>query len=186
MLKKFATHRFAAWACGKYRMAWTRWYTPSGVTLINENQIDYTDGDSVLDTPTNLISVSPLYGLGTSAAESAVSEYGSNSLLLNGFGISGPGSVVGIEVETNIVRLNRIRDLRVQLYFNGFIGRNLASESYDAVQRYGSETDTWGISGSIPYTDSNFGVVLDLGPHPRYPSSTRPIVRTVQMRLYLS
>lgn len=182
---KFATHRFAARASGKYRMAWTQWYRPQQVAVLDENEIGYTDGDSVLDRPTKLISTEPLYGLGTSSNVLSVNTYGSNSLRFSDFGIVGLGNIRGVEVETNIVRLNRIRDLKVQLYFNGLIGRNLASASYDAVQRYGAEDNNWGISDTVPYTNSEFGVVIDLGPHPNYPSSTRPIVRSVQLRLYL-
>jgi hypothetical protein len=167
-------------------MAWTQWYRPQQVAVLTQNEIDYTDGDSVLDRPSKLISVAPLYGVGTSAAESAVNVYGGNSLQFSGFGITESGTVLGIEVETHVLRLNRICDSVVQLYFNGLLGKNLASDSYDSVQRYGAANNTWGISGAVPYTESGFGVVLDLAPHPRYPSSTRPVIRSVQMRLYLS
>jgi hypothetical protein len=166
-------------------MTWTHWSRPSAVNYLNTDEIGYTDGDSVLDTPRNLISLAPLYGVGTSATDSAVNPYGANSLLLSDFGFEPGGTVIGIELETSIIRLNRVRDLRVQLYQQGLLGQNRASRSYDAVQRYGGSTDVWGILGAVPYTDSGFGVVLDLGPHERYPSSTRPIIRSVSLRLFL-
>jgi hypothetical protein len=166
-------------------MTWTHWHKPSTVNYLNTDEIGYTDGDTVLDTPRNLISIAPLYGVGTSATDSAVNQYGANSLLLSGFGFTASGSVVGIELETSIIRLNRVRDLRVQLYSDGFLGQNRASSSYDAVQRYGGSGDVWGISGAVPYTQAGFGIVLDLGPHERYPSSTRPIIKSVSLRLNL-
>jgi len=166
-------------------MTWTHWRKPSTVNYLNTDEIGYTDGDSVLDTPRNLISIAPLYGVGTSATDSAVNPYGANSLLLSDFGFESGGAVVGIELETSIIRLNRVRDLRVQLYSGVLLGQNRASNSYDSVQRYGGAADTWGISGAVPYTNTGFGVVLDLGPHERYPSSTRPIIRSVSLRLNL-
>lgn len=165
-------------------MAWTDWYRPTVVNYLNTDEIGYTDGDSVLNTPRNLVSVLPLYGVGTSAADSAVNSYGGNGLILSGFGITGGGTVQGIQVETDIRRLNRVKDIRVQLWQGSLLGENRASASYDQVQRYGAAADLWGISGAVSYTDPSFGLVLDLGPHAQYPSATRPVIRTVQLRLY--
>ena len=191
MVKIFATDFLLRTASrlgpdAKYAMTITNWYRPAAVNYLNTDEIGYTDGDSVLDTPRNLISIAPLYGVGTSAADSAVNVYGANSLVLSNFGIVETGTVTGIEVETNIIRLNRVRDIRVQLYQLALLGQNRASNSYENLQRYGGAGDVWGISGSIPYTDPEFGVVVDLGPHQQYPSSTRPIIRTVSLRLHLA
>lgn len=167
-------------------MAWTNWYQPRQITYLNTDEIGYTDGDSVLDTASRLVTVEPVYGVGTSASTTAVNQYGANSLLLSDFGIAESGTVQGIAVETDIVRLNRVRDNRVQFYWAGqLIGENRASTSYDQRQQYGGEDDTWGISVAFDHTSPEFGLVLDLAPHDRFPSSTRPIVRRVSVRLFL-
>lgn len=164
-------------------MAWTKWLLPRAVERLETDQIDFTDGDTVLDRTTNLVSVLPVYGVGTSASDTAVSTYGSNSLLFRDFGFGG-GTVLGVEVETNIVRLSRVRDRTVQLWSGALIGVNRASENYDQIQRYGGLDDIWGTTGT-DFTSSGFGVVVDLQPHPQYPSSTTVIIRSVQIRFWV-
>jgi hypothetical protein len=164
-------------------MAWTRWLQPQTVERLENNQIDFSDGDAELDRVTALVSVLPVYGVGTSASDTAVNVYGSNSLLFRDFEFAG-GPVVGIEVETNIVRLNRVRDRVVQLWSNGIIGTNRAGNNYDQKQKYGGASDLWGVP-SLNNIDSNFGVVIDLQPHPQYPSSTTVIIRSVSVRFWV-
>lgn len=164
-------------------MAWTKWLLPRSVERLETDQIDFTDGDSVLNRTTDLVSVLPVYGIGTSASDTAVNVYGSNSLLFRDFGFSG-GTVGGIELETNVVRLSRVRDRVVQLWNGALAGVNRASENYDQIQRYGSISDTWGTTG-IDFTNSGFGVVVDLQPHPQYPSSTTIIIRSVRIRFWV-
>lgn len=164
-------------------MAWTKWLLPRVVERLETDQIDFTDGDTVLNRTDNLVSVLPVYGVGTSASDSAVNVYGSNSLLFRDFGFGG-GTVAGIEVETNIVRLSRVRDRTVQLWSGALVGTNRASDNYDQIQRYGGQSDVWGTTG-INFGDSGFGVVVDLQPHPQYPSSTTVIIRSVQIRFWV-
>lgn len=164
-------------------MAWTTWLQPRIVERLENNEIDFADDDLQLDRVTNLVSVLPVYGLGTSASDTAVTGYGSNSLLFRDFDFSG-GPVAGIEVATNIVRLNRVRDRVVQLWNSGLVGVNRARDIYDQKQTYGSASDLWGMN-SLNTVDSNFGVVLDLQPHPQYPSSTTVIIRSVSVRFWI-
>lgn len=164
-------------------MAWTTWLQPRTVERLENNQIDFSDGDAELDPVAALVSVLPVYGVGTSASDTAVTVYGSNSLLFRDFGFTG-GPAVGIEVATNIVRLNRVRDRVVQLWSGGVIGTNRASNNYDQKQTYGGISDLWGMP-SLNTVDSNFGVVIDLQPHPQYPSSTTVIIRSVAVRFWV-
>lgn len=164
-------------------MAWTKWYTPRVVERIETNEIDFTDGDGLLDRPEGLTAVAPLYGLGTSAQDSGVTRYGSNALLFRDFGFLG-GTVLGIRVRTDIVRLGRVVDRTVQLYNLGLIGANRASKIYDQIQEYGGENDTWEVT-AVDLSNPLFGVVIDLAPHPNYPSSTVPIIRSVNIQFNL-
>lgn len=156
---------------------------PRSVERLENNQVDFSDGDSVLDSVSNLVSVEPVYGVGTSASDTAVNVYGSNSLLFRDFGFAG-GTVSGIELETDIIRLNRVRDRIVQLWTGSLAGENRASSNYDRVQRYGGSSDLWGVS-EADYTASEFGVVIDLAPHPQYPSSTTVIIKSVRIRFWV-
>lgn len=164
-------------------MAWTKWYSPSLVTRIETDQTDFTDGSGLLDRPAGLTAVAPLYGLSNEGLDGRVIPSGSNAVLFSDFGFVG-GTVVGVRVRTDIVRLGRVADRTVQLYNSGLIGENRAGELYEQVQEYGGPADLWGVD-SAPWDSAEFGVVIDLTAHPRYPSSTVPIIRAVTISFNL-
>ncbi len=164
-------------------MAWTKWLLPRTVERLENTQIDFSDGAGELDRTVDLVSVNPVYGVGTSANDQAVNVYGSNSLLFRDFGFEG-GTVLGIQVETDIIRLSRVRDRVVQLWAGQLVGENRASADYDRVQTYGNSGDTWGVLG-VDFANPGFGVVIDLQPHPQYPSSTTVVIKTVRVRFFV-
>jgi hypothetical protein len=186
----FAALRFALSNCAaasrlNKHMAWTHYYSPNSIQYFAEDGTGWVDTQGGLSTHRNIIMVDQLIGVATSTGRINASD--SRALLLTNFGIPvTAGTLVGIEVVTEIDRVNRVLDQTVQLAFGGqLIGENRASSVYDNNQSYGGATDLWGTEG-VNYSDASFGLVLDLRPDFRMPSNERPILRELRMRLYFN
>lgn len=166
----------------KYIM-WTHWHRAHSVQQQDQNQIGYTDGDTVLDSTVNLITVLPLRGIhmgtGTLLTQPA------NSLVFAAFGFAVTGTVTGIQAQLDIQRVARIQDHVVQLWYHGAVGVNRAVDSAEDVQHYGDAHDLWATDQPIDFNSTAFGIVVDLQPHHAIPSSTPAIIASVQLRLYV-
>jgi len=164
-------------------MAWTKWHFPKSAVQLETEEIDMqTYGGS----PTRgFRSQSPLRSISTSYGTFIREE--SNSLVFSDFGFSAV-QPQGIEMRLRARRVARIQDKTIQLW-NGSrtISENLQNLRAEDEQVYGGENDRWGIplAESIPVSDSEFGVVVDLQPHVEYPCADLVFVRSVAMRLYL-
>lgn len=97
-----------------------------------------------------------------------------------------PNSISGITVTIVMDRHGRITDDTVRLVYQGEpIGENRASLSWDPKTVYGNSTDTWKVKNlSLDMIqDSSFGVLVRYQSHPRWPHSTVPIIRSIDMQL---
>lgn len=110
-------------------------------------------------------------------------------LVFKDFNVPNYTTIQGIEVLVEIRRRGRISDYIVQLHNNeNEIGLNLAEPTMprDDVSVYGSSTELWGNNSLPDLTDSNFGVLLQVGPHPLYPGKDPAIIDKVAIRITYS
>lgn len=166
-------------------MAWTAYHYPRAIAYFAADGTGWVDTRGGLSTHRNIIMVDSLVGTATSSGQILASDC--RALLLTDFGFDAQqGQLRGIEVETQIDRSGRVIDQTLQLAMNGeLIGRNQARDSVADRQIYGSESDLWGLT-TVDYASSNFGLVLDLRANAQTPSSERPILREVMIRLYFA
>jgi hypothetical protein len=163
---------------------WTSWRSATQITEQPQGQISYTDGAGPLDNPRDLTTVKPLTGIHTGTGQLLTSE--ANSLLFSGFGFdTGSYTVQGIEVQLTTQRLARIQDRTIQLYYQQLRGSNRANLSAEDLQLYGSSQDLWGLDQALPWSNPQFGVVVDLQPHVSIPSNNTALIYSVSMRLNL-
>jgi hypothetical protein len=164
---------------------WTPWHFPRDVSQLETNQVAYTDGVGVLDTPQDIITTTSVRG--NAAAHGGLLTREANSLVFRNYGFAlGAGTVQAVEIQLSVTRLSRIQDRTVQLYWNEPIGANLANDTAGDVQVYGGDLARWQISTMVvDYTSPQFGCVIDLGPHQRYPSNNSIVIHSVAMRLDL-
>lgn len=164
-------------------MAWTKWKTPRNIELWTDTGIEFTDGDAVLDRPTDISTVGLLYAVSQNY-NSTVNTYGSRGLIFSDFGFDA-GTVAAVEVEIVAQRMARIVDSRVQLYAGTALGKNVADRNIENVKTYlGDLGAFWGIE-SVDASAANFGVLVDFAPRSDMPSSNTLIVRSVKMRVDL-
>ena len=160
---------------------WTNWHAARIVERLETAQIDWTDYSGLLDQTRDIISVAPLRA--TSTSTGALTRQEANSLVFRNFGFDNVGDVAAVELRLNVDRLARIQDRTIQLYYNGAVGRNLADPLSENQQVYGG--DLWGLTEPLAWTNSEFGVIIDLQPHQSYPSSNPVVIRSVELRLRL-
>lgn len=165
-------------------MEWSSWRAPRSVGYWTDSGIEFTDGDSVLDRASSIISQQ--YLTGTVLTDSReVRQLGSRGLIFTDFGFAS-GAVAEIELSVVSSKLARIIDQRVQLYLTEAIGNNLAREDSENHQTYsGDLVQVWGVS-SVAISDPGFGVLLDFAPRPDMPSSNPLIIHSVSMRVLYS
>ena len=164
-------------------MAWTKWHFPKTAVQLETEEIEMA---AYGGSPTRgFRSQSPLRSISTSYGTFIREE--SNSLVFTDFGFPAV-QPQGIEMRLRARRVARIQDKTIQLW-NGSrtISENLQNLRAEDEQIYGGENDRWGIpfAESIPVSDSEFGVVVDLQPHVEYPCADLVFIRSVAMRLYL-
>jgi hypothetical protein len=158
---------------------WTPWHFPRDVAQLETNQVAYTDGVGVLDTPQDIITTTSVRG--NAAAHGGLLTREANSLVFRNYGFAlGAGTVQAVEIQLSVTRLSRIQDRTVQLYWNEPIGANLADLAAGDVHVYASPALV-----GVDYAHPNFGCVIDLGPHQSYPSNNTIVIHSVAMRLDL-
>lgn len=165
-------------------MTWTKYYRPQTVNYFAPDGTGWADPSGGLTTVRNLIMVDHLIGNAFSRGGLVSSDC--RALLLTNFGIPlQAGTVRGIELETHIERYNRVVDARVQLALAGeAVGLDLATTALDNIQVYGGQDNLWGLA-TVNYATADFGLILDLKPNELTPSSERPIIRDVKLRLWV-
>jgi len=94
-------------------------------------------------------------------------------------------TILGIEVQFNSLRVNRVQDYIVQLVLNGaLVGDNIADPITDNLKTYGSPTNLW--NSSIALTDvsnATFGVAISLRSNVLTPHSDLGYLDQVRMRI---
>lgn len=167
----------------------TAWLQPRSISYQNSTEnadwIDTTPGDGSLDFPlTTSTNVNHI-----AIQELAHVTKAGDILVFSDFDIPAYTTITKIEVLLEIRRRARITDYVLQLHNNGTaISRNLADldPSRPNVSIYSGTTDVWELDPVVNIQDPNFGVLLQIGPHPNYPSSDPAIIDNVSLRLTYS
>lgn len=159
-------------------MAWTDWHSPRALALWTDTGIEFSDGTEPLDRTGNLITLEPLIG---TTRNNTVLQSGSRGLIFTDFGFS-INSARSVAVEILATRLARVVDDRVQLWQGSAVGANVATATTEDLRVYsGAMDDFW--RTAVDPSRADFGLLLDLAPRPDMPSNTRPIVRSVRIRI---
>jgi hypothetical protein len=158
-------------------MAWTEWHGAGRVRYWTDSGVEFTDGDTVLDRTTNLITRDHLRGYTVNNNVVAPSARG---LVFDQFNFDTTGAK-SLAVEIVAERMARIVDYTVQIVAgNQLLGNNVADQDMSRVKVYeGSLSEYWRTKGLA----SDFGILLDFAPRPDMPSSNPLIIRTVRVRL---
>jgi hypothetical protein len=165
---------------------WSSWKSPTNIQHWTDTGSEFTDGDGVLDTTSNFVSSTSLYGVSMNYEE-AVNTYGTKGLVFTGFGFDTDSTgIISVEVEIKVDRLARIVDERVQLWRSELIGSNVADTSTENTKTYSGDLGAfWGAENIDPGA-AEFGVLLDFAPRSDMPSSNRLVFRSVRMRVFYS
>ena len=110
----------------------------------------------------------------------------SDTLVLTGFKIPSYTALTGMQIAVDVRRNSRIADYVVQPFNGTTIYNNLATQDGSAPNHviYGSPIELWGIPTENVLTSADFGVYLQLGPHPLYPGTDDAILDNLSIRLY--
>jgi hypothetical protein len=94
-------------------------------------------------------------------------------------------SLLGVEVQFNSIRSNRVQDYLVQLVLNGaLVGDNIADPTTDNLKTYGSSTNVWNSNITInDITKISFGVAISLRSNVLTPHSDLGYLDQVRMRI---
>ena len=134
-------------------------------TTVREYEDDSVDIDLV--TLSSIGSVT-----GTATSRGSIIATGSDTLFFSGFGYT--GAVTGLELHLHISRLARIQDRVIRFYNAGaLIGTDLSDLSAGDVHVY--------VLDGARTIESDFGVVVDVGPHTQYPSANTVYIRSVSV-----
>ena len=109
-----------------------------------------------------------------------------NQLWFTNFSFAPVGStLLGIEVQFNSIRANRVQDYMVQLVLNGaLVGDNIADPSTYNVKTYGSPTNLWNSNISIGNaTSATFGVAISFRSNVTIPHKDLGYLDQVRMRI---
>lgn len=167
----------------------TDWLIPRAISYQdNPENVDWVD-----TTPLNNTLKFPLKAKAEldhiSIHDLAYIGHNGDMLVLKDFNIPEYTTIQGIEVMIDVRRRARISDYTVQLHNNETaIGLNLAEPTIprDNLSIYGSSTETWGITSFPDLTSPDFGVLLQVGPHPLYPGKDPAIIDRVAIRITYS
>lgn len=154
------------------------------ITELVTDEIAYTDGVGVLDSPTNLGSQQPVSSVAT--GRGGLVQRGARSLLFGNFGFPQGLVVQGIELELAVDRLSRVEDSVIQLWYNGTgLSANRADRTLDNLKIYGGVSDLWSVPESFTaWSDSEFAVLVDFTAHRDYPSRDTVYFRSLTLSLY--
>jgi hypothetical protein len=144
--------------------------------------VDFTDGDSVLDRTSGLITAQPLTGI---ARDSQVLTNHSRALRFSDFGFD-PAAVTGTVIGAAVVIVcqcwNRIALTQVQLCDHAGHSVNVAVHSTANHHTHaGTFAHYWHCEPQV--FDSQFGVTVDFAPVDHTPSNNTLILHSVHMAL---
>ena len=169
----------------------TNWLSPSSITFIP----DSTNTNSAWTDWRN-DAVNLLFAIQTkkhlrkiSIHDIATTIIFSDTLVLSRFNIPSYNTLLGIKVMLDIHRQARITDYVVQMHMNGVAySTNLAVQEggLSNITYYGSSTELWGIAPGTNIATDNFGLLVQLGPHPHYPGNDEAIVNNIKIQVYYS
>ena len=110
----------------------------------------------------------------------------SDTLILSGFNVPSYTTLIGMEIKVNVRRNSRITDYVVQPFLGSTIYENLATQDGSAanIVTYGGPAELWGIPSTDILTSNDFGIYLQVGPHPLYPGTDDAIVDGVSVRFH--
>ena len=130
------------------------------ITTFQNDAIDIVNG----------VSVKPVTGVATSVGR--LIQQGTDALLYSNFAYTGAATTITARLK--VTRLGRVQDRIIQLY-NGtqLVGVNQANLA-------ASDDQLYVFTGAFAVTP-NFGIVIDLGPHTQYPSSTTIYIRDLAL-----
>jgi hypothetical protein len=161
----------------------TDWLTPSNIAFIpdpsNSNSPwNWTATNFPIVTTKNMRRIS-LHDIATTAVFS-------DALVLSGFKIPAYTTLLGMQIIVDARRNSRITDYIVQPFNGSAVYNNLANQDGSVPNEiiYGSPTELWGIPNTDTLTSNNFGIYLQVGPHPLYNGSDEAIVDRVAVKLY--
>ncbi len=158
---------------------WTAWHSPLSLTQLETNQISYTDGSGILDTPRDITTIKPVVGNSVTGGGLITTE--ANSVLFKSFAFAvGSATVQQVQIRLTVSRVSRIQDRVIQLHYITPQGTNLADLAAGDEHVY-----THAAVPGIDYNSTDFGCVIDLAPHLHYPSANNIVIRSVHMRLML-
>ena len=109
-----------------------------------------------------------------------------NQLWFTNFSFAPVGStLLGIEVQFNSIRGNRVQDYIVQLVLNGaLVGDNIADPITDNIKTYGSSTNLWNSGLTLAgVSNPTFGVAISLRSNVLTPHSDLGYLDQVRMRI---
>ena len=94
-------------------------------------------------------------------------------------------SLLGVEVQFNSIRSNRVQDYLVQLVLNGaLVGDNIADPATDNIKTYGSSTNLWNSNITInDITKISFGVAISFRSNVTIPHKDLGYLDQVRMRI---
>jgi hypothetical protein len=132
------------------------------ITTFQNDAIDIVNGVSVL----------PVTGVASTVSRGTLIERGTDALLYSNFAYTGTATTITARLQ--VTRLARVQDRIIQLS-NGtqLIGVNQA--------RLDAEDDQLYVFTGNFTVNPSFGIVIDLGPHTQYPSSTTIYIRDLSL-----
>jgi hypothetical protein len=177
----------------------TAWTRPSTIRQYAEAETNIAWHEEYFrellnDGPGALVTTKPLLHIARSPKTDLT--YNTCYLELTGFNFTNvPEAVSGISAVIVMNRGGRIADETIQLTYQGeLIGSNRPAGIMDPitsasllapVTHYGGVNDTWDIKnltlGMI--TDPSFGITVRYQSHPRWPHSTSPTLRSIQLQI---
>ena len=167
----------------------TVWLIPRTITFQNSTEnvdwVDVTPGDSSLEFPlTTATNVNHI-----AIQELAHVTKAGDILVFSNFQVPSYTSIQNIEVLLEIRRRARITDYVLQLQVNGSaVSRNVADmdPTRPNISIYSGDTTVWELGPAVNLQDPTFGLLLQVGPHPNYPSSDPAIIDRVALRITYS
>jgi len=132
----------------------------SSITTFQNDAVDIVNG----------VSVRPVTGIATSFGP--LVQLGTDALLYSGFAWRGTANIVRARLQVD--RLARVQDRIIQLSDGvKLIGSNQANPLAE-------DLNVYEFTGSFA-VNASFGIVIDLGAHQLYPSSTMVYIRSLTL-----
>jgi len=169
----------------------TNWLSPTSITYTTDPNHTNSDWTDWLSEQNNLsFPVLTKKNMRRIALhDTAQTVIFADTLVLKGFNIPAYTTLLGIQVSVTVRRQARITDYLVQMHLNGVpFTSNLATQDPNAPNTvvYGSSTELWGIPPGTNIADPNFGVLIQVGPHPTFPGNDEAVIDNVSLQVFYS